>query len=430
MRIPKRMDKGTRRRKESAGLKGTGGRRGSERPGQVIGAAFLMVAVSSYAQYQISALSGLVMESYQITARQYSQVFTAAMIPGILLSLLCGILCDHFGIRRCFGAAVLISGAGGILRIWSQDYRTMAACMILTGIAITFVNSNGAKLVGMLYEKKRVSAVLGLLLTGASTGMTLAMFSTARMFSGLKEAYCFSAGLFVLAAVFWFVTAPQAPGISPKRKGTRQAVGGREEAVWESLKAVLRSGGTLRVGVCLVFYYGGVLSVSSFLPLALQQRQGFSTVAAGTVTSLVLLGNMLGAVLGPRLLGRVPGKVCHWMAAAQILAAGGSAAVLLGTDFSRACILAVAAGFCINASTPVLVSAPLRLPEIGTAHGGAAGGVVATLQLLGAVCIPTLVISRLGGERYDYMILMAGGCFLINAALVFCLQDVFERMEG
>ena len=70
MRLPKRMDKGTRRRKESAGLKGTGGRRGSERPGQVIGAAFLMVAVSSYAQYQISALSGLVMESYQITARQ------------------------------------------------------------------------------------------------------------------------------------------------------------------------------------------------------------------------------------------------------------------------------------------------------------------------------------------------------------------------
>ena len=297
MRLQKRMDKETGRRKESARPKETGGRRGSKRPGQVIGAAFLMVAVSSYAQYQISALSGLVMESYQITARQYSQVFTAAMIPGILLSLLCGILCDHFGIRRCFGAAVLISGAGGILRIWSQDYRTMAACMILTGIAITFVNSNGAKLVGMLYEKKRVSAVLGLLLTGAFTGMTLAMFSTARMFSGLKEAYCFSA-------------------------------------------------------------------------------------------------------------------------------------VLLGTDFSRACILAVAAGFCINASTPVLVSAPLRLPEIGTVHGGTAGGVVATLQLLGAVCIPTLVISRLGGERYDYMILMAGGCFLINAALVFCLQDVFEKMEG
>ncbi len=140
MRLQKRMDKETGRRKESARPKETGGRRGSKRPGQMIGAAFLMVAVSSYAQYQISALSGLVMESYQITARQYSQVFTAAMIPGILLSLLCGILCDHFGIRRCFGAAVLISGAGGILRIWSQDYRTMAACMILTGIAITFVN--------------------------------------------------------------------------------------------------------------------------------------------------------------------------------------------------------------------------------------------------------------------------------------------------
>lgn len=417
MRSQKRTDKPTL------------GGRGKERPGQVIAAAFLMVAVSSYAQYQISALSGLVMESYRITPQQYSQVFTAAMIPGILLSLLCGILCDNFGIRRCFGAAVLISGAGGILRIWSQDYRSMAACMILTGISITFVNSNAAKLVGMLFDRKRVSAVLGLLLTGASTGMTLAMFSTARMFSSLKGAYCFSAVLFVLAAVFWFVTAPQAPGISPKRAGKEQAAGGGRAGVSESLQAVFRSGGTLRVGVCLVFYYGGVLSVSSFLPLALQQRQGFSAVAAGTVTSLVLLGNMLGAVLGPRLLWRVPGNVCYWMAAAQILAAGGIAAILLGTDFSWACVLAVAAGFCINSSTPVLVSTPQKLPEIGTAHAGAAGGVVATLQLLGAVCIPTLVISRLCGERYDRMILMAGGCFLINAVLVFLLRDVFQRLE-
>ena len=403
---------------------------GKGRPGLVIAAAFLMVAVSSYAQYQISALSGLVMESYQLTPRQYSQVFTSAMIPGILLSLLCGILCDHFGIRRCFGAAVLISGAGGILRIWSQDSMTLTACMILTGIAITFVNSNAAKLVGMLFERRRVSAVLGILLTGASTGMTLAMFSSARMFSTLKEAYCFGAVLYVAAAVFWFVTAPQAPGVSPERKAEERAGGIRNPAVLKSLGVVLRSGGTLRVGLCLVFYYGGVLSVSSFLPLALQQRQGFTPVAAGTVTSLVLLGNMLGAVFGPRILERVPGNVCYWMAGAQVLAAGGVAAVLSRGDLSQACALAVAAGFCINCSTPVLVSAPQKLPEIGMAHAGAAGGVVATLQLLGAVCVPTLVISRLGGERYDWMILMAGGCFLINAVLIFCLRDVLNLLES
>ena len=58
---------------------------------------FLISAVGSYPQYQLSPLAYLIMPELELSLAQFSAVFSSPMIPGILLSLIAGILKTLYG---------------------------------------------------------------------------------------------------------------------------------------------------------------------------------------------------------------------------------------------------------------------------------------------------------------------------------------------
>jgi len=47
---------------------------------------------------------------------------------------------------------------------------------------------------------------------------------------------------------------------------------------------------------------------------------------------------------------------------------------------------------------PMIASLPMLLPEIGPVYAGSAGGIIATLQVIGAVVAPTFIITPLAGS--------------------------------
>jgi NNP family nitrate/nitrite transporter-like MFS transporter len=72
---------------------------------------------------------------------------------------------------------------------------------------------------------------------------------------------------------------------------------------------------------------------------------------------------------------------------------------------------------------PLLMSIPVQLPEIGPVYAGTAGGFTGTLQLLGAVVIPTYIAAPIAGNNMRLFFLSGGVCMALVFVLVFFLPE-------
>lgn len=80
----------------------------------------LLLFVPNYAQYQPSPLAHLVMPAFELDSAQLSMLFSAAMILGILLSMVAGLLCDRFGVKRVVGIAGAVSVVALVARVFAH----------------------------------------------------------------------------------------------------------------------------------------------------------------------------------------------------------------------------------------------------------------------------------------------------------------------
>lgn len=108
----------------------------------------------NYAQYQLSPLAPSLTSEFAISASQFSSLFTAAMIPGILLSLVSGILIDKHNPKLVAGASFALSTLGAVINLLGNSYGTLFLGFVLTGVAATILNSCSAKLLGAWYKPR------------------------------------------------------------------------------------------------------------------------------------------------------------------------------------------------------------------------------------------------------------------------------------
>jgi NNP family nitrate/nitrite transporter-like MFS transporter len=73
------------------------------------------------------------------------------------------------------------------------------------------------------------------------------------------------------------------------------------------------------------------------------------------------------------------------------------------------------------------MSLPVQLDEIGPVYAGTAGGFLATIQLIGAVVVPTYVITPIAGANMNLFFILSGGCMIITMLLIFFLPEVMKK---
>ena len=86
-------------------------------------------------------------------------------------------------------------------------------------------------------------------------------------------------------------------------------------------------------------------------------------------------------------------------------------------------------GFSLGGLLALFVSAIVLLPEIGPVYAGTAGGVCSTLQLLGAVVIPSYILAPILGTNYVALYGIAGVLCVVIAICAFLLPEVLKRDE-
>lgn len=375
--------------------------------------AVLSLAIFSpnYLQYQLSPLGGRLMETLGITTAQFSAIFSAPMVPAIFLSLVSGILTDSFGPRRVIGVAMFVSALGACFDIFSMGFTGMYVCMLMIGFAAAFINANGVKVLSSWFPPEKIGMMLGVFLSCSTLAMALATGTTA-LFSTTRSALVVGAVVAIAAFAAWilFMRDKNGAGDTPARERAN---------LKESLSAVLHSRAVWLSGSVLFCVMGCIMGFGTFLPTALASR-GIDVVTAGTVTSVFMLGSLVGALLAPVLAARLQREKPLLLGLCALCGLGTAFAWRLPEGGLLICGLFLS-GICTGGLMPLIMSVPVRQPEIGSRYAGTAGGVIATLQLLGAVIVPTYVAAPVAGTNYTLFYVITGAFMLIALAAVIML---------
>ena len=167
--------------------------------------------------------------------------------------------------------------------------------------------------------------------------------------------------------------------------------------------------------------------LTSFLPTAMESR-GISIQTAGMLTAALTVGNMVGSLAGTILIARI-GKMKPCLLIFSLIVAVCSAIAWSSQPIGIVITLG-ATGFCFGAMMPTFMSFPALLPEIGPQYAGTATGIIATLELIGAVVIPTYIITPLAGTDFKSYFFMAGATMIICAAVILMLPELLKRKES
>jgi NNP family nitrate/nitrite transporter-like MFS transporter len=370
----------------------------------------------NYTQFQLAPLAPRLIEALGLSMSEFTSVFSSPMIPAIFLSLVAGVLADKFGVKKIIAVGFAATAFGTCWRIWSNSYITLFLGMLLSGVGMAFLNANGAKIIGSTFPPERIGGMMGVFLAASTLGMTAGTGTTA-LLPGIPAAYTIAAVISVAAFVLWVLLI--------KNPAAHQTAEPPQVKILDSLKVVVKSRSVWITGFCLMLILGCNVIISSFLPTALGQR-GIDSVASGVYAAAVTIGNLIGCLFAPGLTARI-GKIKPPMIVLAVASVAGAAfgwtvpaGILLGT-----CLFIT--GAAMGGLMPLLMSIPIQLPEIGPVYAGTAGGFTSTLELLGAVVIPTYIAAPIAGSNMRLFFLSGGICMALVFVLIFVLPELGRK---
>ncbi|HIU76482.1 MAG TPA: MFS transporter [Candidatus Pelethocola excrementipullorum] len=373
--------------------------------------AFFGMFIGNYGNYQLTAVPGSVYQAYNLTDSQFSSIMTAPMFPSIFLSIIIGILVDRFGISKMVSICYLIGSAGFIMRIFATDYKTMFLSMALTGAGCMILNSNLAKIVSSLYPMEKVGNVVGILMAGSTASMAVA-YATTAMFPSLQVAFWTAAIASMIVSLLWLLF------VREKHFTEEDAPVMETVPVKQALISCFKSKNIWLMGVSLLFLLGGATVISNFQVTALTSLKGYSEAFAGTFGTVLMIGAILGSILIPVLVGKYRKQAPMILLICGLVTALSTVGIIAlpAAGIYVACFLN---GALRSGIIAVMMSLPVMFEEIGPKYAGTAGGLAVTLELLGAVIIPTYIIVPLGSGSISAYFYLGAASIVIASLLCF-----------
>ena len=382
----------------------------------ILAIAALLDAISSYIQFQISALAVQIMPELHISPAQFQGLLMAPMLIAVFLSIPAGSLADKFGAKKIVSFGLVISVLGAYGRLFAKNFLTMFLTLLLFGVYMALLNANTLKIFGTWF-KQDTNTAMGVFFASASVGIMLSQ-ATSSLFPTVEKAYIFSSTVLLVLAVCWMIFVKDTPkGEEIPQSQTEQ---GKSESSFEFFKAAAKSKKTWYVALAVGFGMGASEAFSGILPQAFAAR-GMTPAAAGVVASVATIGSLAGSLFGPAIINKAK-KAKPMMIV--ITALGGLLMAItwyipLGMPLSIALVL----GGVFGAMTgPIMQAMPITFPEIGPKNAGSAGGLVGTVSLLLSFFLP-VIISSIAGKNYALTFIIQGLVFVVQIIVLAVLPD-------
>ena len=382
----------------------------------VLAMAMLTSFIGSYAQFQLPPLAYKLMPALHLSSSQFAALMGGPMTGSIFICLLGGTLADRFGVKKIVTVGLVFAVIGCTFRYAAASFWPFWFLTILAGLASGLLVGNLSKLFGAWFPPEQMGTIMGICMVSP----VLAMFvgtSTTALFPSDASAFIFSGVLCLIVFVLWLIFAKNKPEGAPDLPVL---------PVVKYLGEAARSRSIWLVGIGLFFTMGGLMTMNSFLPNVLHDARNLDPTRAGFYGSLATLGGIFGSFIGPLICNRV-GVMKPYLVVAALLAAAGTIEcwqLPIGAALIGGLILA---GFLQNAIMPMLAAFPMLLPEIGPLYAGSAGGIITTLQVIGAVVVPTFFITPLAGANGKMLFGLAALCFALIILPVLFLPELGSK---
>lgn len=372
----------------------------------VLAVASFLIFTAYVMQYQISALSFLIVPHYSLDAVSFSNLMFAPMVLAAVIGIPLGAAADRYGSKRVVGICILIALVGAFLRVVSSNYAMLLASMLLIGFAPASINANLMRLLGAWFGDK-TSFALGVYYACSGLGAFAALVSSAFMGS-TQLAFIGSAVLLTIACILWFLFIENAPAgyDIPLAEDMRMSikVSAKCSAVW--LVAAI-------TGLSLA----AKTAYLSFLPQVLEPS--LNAAQANFMASLVSVGGIIGCILGPfmwSIFKQVkPPMVIVTLITAVLMA-------LSVTVVSPNVILFFLIGVLASVMGPLVEAIPCYVPKL-RGSVGSAGGIIGSVSLAATYFIP-LAISSISGSNYVFIAVLMAACFAAAIPLIIALPGV------
>lgn len=398
------MDTGTDTKQTTVVDSASGGSR--SRKWAILAVASFLIFTAYLMQYQISALSFLIVPRYSLDAVSFSNLMFAPMVLAAVIGIPLGAAADRYGSKRVVGICVLIALTGAFLRVISSNYAMLLVSMLLIGFAPAAINANLMRLLGAWFGDK-TSFALGVYYACSGFGAFAALVSSALMGS-TQLAFIGSAVLLTIACILWFLVVENAPaGYSvPPAEDMRTSikVSAKCSVVW--LVAAI-------TGLSLA----AKTAYLSFLPQVLEPS--LDATQANFMASLVSVGGIIGCILGP-FMWSIFKKVKPPMVVVTLITA-----VLMAlsvTVVSPNVILFFLIGVLASVMGPLVEAIPCYVPTLRGSMGSA-GGIIGSVSLAATYFIP-LAISSISGSNYVFIAVLMAACFAAATPLIIALPGV------
>ena len=375
----------------------------------ILAVTMLAGFIGSFAQFQLPPLAYKLIPNLHISSSQFAALVGGTMTGSIFICILGGTLADRYGVKKVVSIGLALAVIGCTFRYAATSFWPFFFLMVMAGLGSGLLASNLAKLFGAWFSPQQMGTIMGIFLVSPMFGQFAGTATTA-LFSSEASAFIFSGVCCFIILILWLVFAKNKPKGAAEMPilPTMQYLGkaARSRSIWLA-------------GIAMFLVMGSTITFTSFLPNVLHNLRGITPVQAGFYGSLATLGTMFGSFLGPIICSRM-GVMKRFLVITSLT---GAVVTFWSWQLPMGPVFVVAlfmAGFLQCAMSPTFFSLPVLLPEIGSVYAGSAGGIIATIQSLGAVMVPTFIITPLAGPSVTILFgLAALSCALITVPVLF-----------
>lgn len=234
-------------------------------------------------------------QELDLTVSQSGLVVSAFSIMAMLFSLPMGVLSARVGAYKMVLAALVFLGVGGLLTANADHIGILLAARILEGLGYVIVAVTVPGIVGQIVRPKDRALALGIWAAWVPLGIGV-MLIVAPLLHGMLDwrSVWMGVGLFSL---IWIVV------LHAGFRSQHIVVRPPKQSQFPRLTSVLTRNPII-LALCF-FCYSSLFTTSiSFLPLAWHEVHGISIEQASYYTSVAVLMNVVGNIVGGWLVGR------------------------------------------------------------------------------------------------------------------------------
>jgi sugar phosphate permease len=306
----------------------------------------------------------------------------------VILTIPAGVIIDKIGFKWGVGIGALFTGVFAMLRVIDPaSFVLLVAAQVGISIGQPFVLNGITKLATVWFSPKEEGTAVGLGSLALFIGMMVALGLTPALVQDMGFApMLWVYGIAGIVGALAFMLLVKAKPLTPSRAPNED----QSEIKWGGMGVLLGNRNFILLGFVALVGIGAFNGLATWLEKILFEMHNISLTDAGTISTFLILGGLLGCVVIPLISDKI-GRRKPFLMLASLVGAICVITLIFIRGYTANLINGILLGFFLISALPIMLTMSAEIT--GPRYAGVSVGY---LQLLGNVAAVILVSTMEG----------------------------------